>query len=126
MDGTLISIGAYCALCHGKRTGRLPWLCIPGFVGEPMLSLKLLDKIIPALLANCLINNFSIMYKYKQDLAMAYFPDCSKATASKLLAREIHGNKPLMTELQSAGYTRTRKLLSPRQLKILFSYLGEP
>lgn len=42
-----------------------------------MLSLKLLDKIIPALLANCLINNFSIMYKFKQDLAMAYFDGCS-------------------------------------------------
>ncbi len=57
---------------------------------------------------------------------MAYFPDCSKATASKLLAREIHSNKPLMAELQSAGYTRTRKLLSPRQLQIIYTHLGHP
>ena len=63
---------------------------------------------------------------FKQDLAMAYFPDCSKATASKLLAREIHSNKPLMAELQSAGYTRTRKLLSPRQLQIIYTHLGHP
>ncbi len=26
-------------------------------------------------MANCLIKNFSIMYQFKQDLAMAYFPD---------------------------------------------------
>ena len=30
------------------------------------------------------------MYKYKQDLAMAYFDGCSKKTASRLLAREIN------------------------------------
>ena len=28
-------------------------------------------------------------YQFKQDLAMAYFDDCSKKTASRLLAREI-------------------------------------
>ena len=41
-------------------------------------------------MANCLIKNFSIMYQFKQDLAMAYFPHCSKKTASRLLAREIN------------------------------------
>ena len=66
------------------------------------------------------------MYKFKQDLAMAYFPDCSKATASKLLAREIHSNQPLMTELQSAGYRPTQKRLSPKQLQIIYSHLGHP
>ena len=30
------------------------------------------------------------MYKFKQDLAMAYFDGCSKKTASRLLAREIN------------------------------------
>ena len=59
------------------------------FSRESMLSLKLLDKIIPALLANCLINNFSIMYKFKQDLAMAYFPDHSKESASKRFAHRL-------------------------------------
>ncbi len=57
---------------------------------------------------------------------MAYFPDCSKATASKLLAREIHSNQPLMTELQSAGYRPTQKRLSPKQLQIIYSHLGHP
>ncbi len=79
-----------------------------------MLSLKLLDKIISALLANCLINNFSIMYKFKQDLAMAYFPDHSKESAGKLLAREIHTNEPLMSALQSTNYPPPNANSSPQ------------
>ena len=89
------------------------------------------------------------MYQYKQDLAMAYFPDHSnvassesreslltmpslsnvtegKESASKRLANEIHSNKPLMAALQATGYTRSRKILSPKQLQIIFSFLGEP
>ena len=79
-----------------------------------MLSLKLLDKIISALLANCLINNFSIMYKFKQDLAMAYFPDHSKESAGKLLAREIHTNEPLMSALQSTNYSPPTQTPPPK------------
>ena len=49
------------------------------------------------------------MYKFKQDLASAYFPDNSKKTASKRFAHEIHSNKPLMAALQATGYSRPRK-----------------
>ncbi len=38
-------------------------------------------------------------FMFKQDLAMAYFPDRSKESAGKLLAREIHSNKPLLAAL---------------------------
>lgn len=65
------------------------------------------------------------MFMYKQDLAMAYFPDHSKESASKRLANEIHSNKPLMSALQATGYTRSRKILSPKQLQIIYSFLGE-
>ena len=58
------------------------------------------------------------MYKFKQDLAMAYFPDRSKESAGKLLAREIHTNEPLMAELSKTAYSPQRKLLSPKQLQI--------
>ena len=34
-------------------------------------------------MANCLIKNFSIMYQFKQDLAMAYFPDHSNVAPSE-------------------------------------------
>ena len=57
---------------------------------------------------------------------MAYFPDRSKESAGKLLAREIHTNRPLMSELSKTAYSPQRKLLSPKQLQIIFSFLGEP
>jgi len=82
--------------------------------------------IIPAFLAYCLIKNFSIMYQFKQDLAMAYFDGCSKKTASRLLAREINLTPGLLDALKATGYRPAQKRLSPRQLQILFSYLGEP
>ena len=65
-------------------------------------------------------------YTSKQTLAMAYFPDRSKESAGKLLAREIHTNRPLMSALQSTNYSPHRKLLSPKQLQIIYSFLGEP
>ncbi|MBR3960240.1 MAG: DUF4248 domain-containing protein [Bacteroidales bacterium] len=66
------------------------------------------------------------MYKFKQDLAMAYFPDRSKESASKRFAHEIHSNKPLLAALQATGYSRPHKILSPKQLQIIYSFLGEP
>ena len=66
------------------------------------------------------------MYQYKQDLAAAYFPDHSKESASKRFAHEIHTNRPLMSALQTTNYSPQRKLLSPKQLQIIFSFLGEP
>lgn len=66
------------------------------------------------------------MYKFKQDLAMAYFDGCSKKTASRLLAREINLTPGLLNALQATGYRPAQKRLSPRQLQILFSFLGEP
>ena len=60
-------------------------------------------------------------YQFKQDLAMAYFDGCSKKTASRLLARENTLTPGLLDALRPA-----QKRLSPLQLQILFSYLGEP
>ena len=73
-----------------------------------------------------LILYFMSQFMFKQDLAMAYFPDRSKESAGKLLAREIHTNEPLMDELSKTAYSAQRKLLSSKQLQIIFSFLGEP
>lgn len=73
-----------------------------------------------------LILYFMSQFMFKQDLAMAYFPDRSKESAGKLLAREIHTNEPLMAELSRTAYSPKRKLLSPKQLQIIYSFLGEP
>ena len=64
------------------------------------------------------------IYQFKQDLAMAYFDGCSKKTASRLFAREIHGNAELMAELEATGYRRSQKRLSPKQVGIIEKYLG--
>lgn len=45
-----------------------------------------------------------LMYQFKQDVAMAYFPDCSKKTASRLLACEINLTPGLLDALKSTGY----------------------
>ena len=73
-----------------------------------------------------LILYYMSQFMFKQDLAQAYFPDRSKESAGKLLAREIHTNEPLMDELSKTAYSPQRKLLSPKQLQIIFSFLGEP
>ena len=65
-------------------------------------------------------------YQSKQDLDMAYFPDCSKKTASRLFAREINLTPGLLDALRPTGYRPAQKRLSPRQLQILFSHLGQP
>ena len=66
------------------------------------------------------------IYQFKQDLAMAYFDGCSKKTASRLLAREIDLTPGLLDALRPTGSRPAQKRLSPRQLQILFSFLGEP
>ena len=73
-----------------------------------------------------LILYFMSQFMFKQDLAMAYFPDRSKESAGKLLAREIHTNEPLMAELSRTAYSPKRKLLSPKEIQIIFAFLGEP
>ena len=73
-----------------------------------------------------LILYFMSQFMFKQDLAMAYFPDRSKESAGKLLAREIHTNEPLMDQLPKTAYSPQHTLLSPKQLQIIFSFLGEP
>ena len=52
-----------------------------------------------------LILYFMSQFMFKQDLAMAYFPDRSKESAGKLLAREIHTNEPLMADLSKPQTT---------------------
>ena len=66
------------------------------------------------------------IYQFKQDLAMTYFDGCSKKTASRLLAREINLTPGLLDALRPTRYRPAQKRLSPRQLQILFSFLGEP
>ena len=63
-------------------------------------------------------------FKFKQDLAKVYFADYDKEVARRLLAREIHSKAELMAELETTGYRRTQKRLTPKQVSIIEKYLG--
>lgn len=63
-------------------------------------------------------------YKFKQDLAQVYFEGYDQEVARRLLAREIHSNAALMAELETTGYRRSQKRLSPKQVVIIEKYLG--
>lgn len=63
-------------------------------------------------------------FKFKQDLAKVYFADYDKEVARRLLAREIHSNAELMAELETTGYRRSQKRLTPKQVSIIEKYLG--
>ena len=63
-------------------------------------------------------------FKFKQDLAKVYFADYDKEVARRLLAREIHSKAELMAELETTGYRRSQKRLTPRQVSIIEKFLG--
>lgn len=66
----------------------------------------------------------SFLFKY--DLAREYFPDVSPATARRLFSRELRHNASLWDDLLQAGYRPAQKRLTPRQVSIVFHYIGEP
>ena len=62
----------------------------------------------------------------KKELATLYMPEATIHAARKQLSLWIRHNKDLQNELKAAGYQPRKKLLTPRQLEIIFRYLGEP
>ena len=65
-------------------------------------------------------------YEYKTDIAQKYFPDVDEQSAMRLLNREIHGTRGLLEALNASGYNARAHRLTPRQVEILYRYLGEP
>lgn len=62
----------------------------------------------------------------KRELAMLYFPGSNPRTATNRLARWIKRSDELRRRLAEAGYLPANRLLTVRQLRILFEHLGEP
>ena len=60
------------------------------------------------------------------ELAMLYFPNSTKKSASAQLGRWIRANEKLKFNLRETGYKQGRKLLTPRQVEILVIAFGEP
>lgn len=69
---------------------------------------------------------FSIISLTKSQLARYYFPESSTAVATNHLMRWVHSCTPLMEELEAAGYCRSQKWLTARQVALIVRHLGEP
>lgn len=63
---------------------------------------------------------------YKQELAMRYFPGDSPKVARDKLTRWINRCKPLSAAMARTHYRTTEKFYTPRQVALIFEYLGEP
>jgi hypothetical protein len=62
----------------------------------------------------------------KVELAQLYNPHLSDETSLQQLRRWLHHNPALMDELRAAGYRPARHSFTPREVAIIFRYLGEP
>lgn len=69
---------------------------------------------------------FKIRAYGKTELALLYMPNSAPRCACKNLQRWININPELTEELCRAGYLKQQRILTPRQVKIIVKYIGEP
>ena len=62
----------------------------------------------------------------KSELAKLYLPDHTNHSAVNTLVYWIAYNRPLTEALQNTGYRKTQKLLTAKQVELIYEYLGEP
>ncbi len=70
---------------------------------------------------------FRIRPYSKQELAMLYFPHCTRPkTAVANLRNMIQRCSGLPEALEAAGYRIYDKIFTPKQVRLIVKYLGEP
>lgn len=62
----------------------------------------------------------------KSELAWQYSPDLSQCAALNRLRRWIEGDHDLLTALHAAGYRPEQRILTAKQVAIIYEYIGEP
>lgn len=62
----------------------------------------------------------------KKELAALYMPDSTVEAARKQLSMWIKYNKDLTRELEATGYSAKSRILTPKQVQLIYHYLGEP
>jgi hypothetical protein len=60
------------------------------------------------------------------ELAMLYFPNSTKKSASAQFGRWIRQNESLKLQLAEAGFKKGRRILTPKQVDLLVNILGSP
>ena len=57
---------------------------------------------------------------------MLYYPDRGYKRAVTLFRNEISLTRGLLPALKAVGYRENQRVLTPRQVKVIAEYLGEP
>ena len=60
------------------------------------------------------------------ELALLYFPNSTKKSASTQLGRWVRQNVNLKIQLYELGYKPRKKILTPSQVKLIVDLFGEP
>ena len=62
----------------------------------------------------------------KSELAQAYAPDITPRSAVQRLVSWLEFNEELMDALLATGYKKKQRILTVKQVKLIFDYLGNP
>ncbi len=73
-----------------------------------------------------MIENFTLRSYTKAELAHLYNPTMTYDCALRTFRRWLIRVPVLCDELKRTGYQDKQHVLSPRQVQIIFRYLGEP
>jgi hypothetical protein len=60
------------------------------------------------------------------ELALLYFPNSNKRSASTQLGRWVRQNEKLKMQLYELSYRPRKKILTPSQVKLIVELLGVP
>jgi hypothetical protein len=60
------------------------------------------------------------------ELALLYFPNSTKKSATTQLRRWIRRNQELRNTLVKQGFAERQRILTPRQVEVVVQFLGEP
>jgi hypothetical protein len=90
-----------------------PWP-VQGFLLDILRHFKIMDE------------QFRIRSYGYGELALLYFTNSNKKSASIQLSRWIKKNELLKNQLQKIGFKPGNKILSPKQVSIIIDAFGEP
>ncbi len=62
----------------------------------------------------------------KSELAWQYSPELTQSAALNRLRRWIEGDRDLMNSLHQTGYRSNQRILTARQVALVYEYIGEP
>lgn len=71
-------------------------------------------------------DHFKIRSYSYGELALLYFPKSAKKSASVQLARWVKQNEFLKKQLRDSGFKPGRRILTPKQVRLMITHFGEP